>query len=101
MKRSKARLARIAVPAALVAGITSVSVVGLPTAAQATPLCTGLGTTIICAYTTVGHDTTTITVKVKITANKGTLVKSKATVSPSDSTPADNTSVDFALAHKK
>jgi Domain of unknown function DUF11 len=47
------------------------------------------------------HGTTTITVKVKITANKGTLVKSKATVSPSDSSPADNTSVDFALVHKK
>ncbi len=48
-----------------------------------------------------GHDTTTITVKVKIRANKGTLVKSKATVSPSDSSPADNTSVDFAIVHKK
>ncbi len=47
------------------------------------------------------HGTTTITVKVKITAGKGTLVKSKATVSPSDSSPADNTSVDFAIVHKK
>jgi hypothetical protein len=47
------------------------------------------------------HGTTTITVKVKITANKGTLVKSKATVSPSDSSPADNSSIDFALVRKK
>jgi hypothetical protein len=60
MKRSTARLARVAAPAALAAGVASVSVVGLPTAAQAAPLCTGLGTSVTCFYTTVGQDTFTV-----------------------------------------
>ena len=42
------------------------------------------------------HDSTVITVKVKVTAAVGKLLKAKAVVSPSDSTPGDNTSFDFA-----
>ena len=45
------------------------------------------------------HSSTTITVKVKITAAVGKRLKAKAIVSPSDSTPGDNTSYDFAIVH--
>ena len=46
------------------------------------------------------HDSTTITVKVKITASVGKRLKAKAIVSPSDATPDDNTSFDFARVHR-
>jgi hypothetical protein len=38
-------------------------------------------------------------VKVKVRAPVGKLLKAKAIVSPSDSTPDDNTSFDFATVH--
>jgi putative Ig domain-containing protein len=43
------------------------------------------------------HDSTTITVKVKVTAAVGKRLKAKAIVSPSDSSPDDNTSVDVGI----
>ena len=46
------------------------------------------------------HSSTTITVKVKITAAVGKRLKAKAIVSPTDSTPGDNTSFDFATVHR-
>ena len=45
------------------------------------------------------NDSTEITVKVKITAPVGKVLKAKAIVSPSDSSPDDNTSFDFATVH--
>jgi uncharacterized repeat protein (TIGR01451 family) len=54
------RLARAVAPAVAVAGLASAAVVGLPAVAQATPVCTGLGGTVSCTYTTVGPDTFTV-----------------------------------------
>jgi hypothetical protein len=57
MNKSKARLARVAAPAAVVAGIASVAVIGLPTGANAAS-CTTSGTTTTCVYTFTGTEQT-------------------------------------------